>query len=354
MVSTCAAAKLKDLQVVTNPTGNQSESPISSPAISDGDPGPRGVQAHAVSRARLAGRSSYSDVVAATNCDTGPSQETSLSTLSVDKAVPVAHSSARPGPCQNLKNTQDPDGWVMPRKTRSLEDMCRKNTTWGLRFKVPKDYLSAEQTNAVRLAEARLTPAQRNAIKLRNEAVISNENEGSPSDSETSELDSDSPERIPAELKCKGKVTARDKSDNLSDLQIDMAAQKAAYKAYSNAKKGVGLSGTQPSASRAEKNPQINMPEASSSGEDLPKKKYFIKGRKNKASKRDLESDSPSDADDESDEVPRRKKKLSSTRKSRGKIIHPKDLSPLLDKRLKDTLKPGKVTQLKSIGKNAE
>ncbi|KAK1221918.1 hypothetical protein PQX77_015265 [Marasmius sp. AFHP31] len=227
MVSTRSAIKkgLKNSAESVETPVNSGESPLSSSISSavvvsdDGNPVPKGAQAKAVRRSQTEGRPLYSDVTAATVCVTECSDSSddgstagadSAAVRSRNRVIPVPSNIETPaqlGPNSGpgrVRNTVvvDNEGWITPRKACSLEDLRRKKPASTLRFQVPRDHLSAEQNETVRLAESRLTPSQRNAIKMRQEKVESNPEPGSSETQSSSDSDS-GPEsgRIPAELK---------------------------------------------------------------------------------------------------------------------------------------------------------
>ncbi|KAK1223985.1 hypothetical protein PQX77_013121 [Marasmius sp. AFHP31] len=245
---------------------NLGESPLT-PSIStavvpsdDGNPVPKGAQAKAVRRSRTEGRPLYSNVVAAavrvtersdSSDDGSAAGVENTAVRSRNRVKPVlsnVETPAQPGPDSGPgrvrnKTVVDNPGWITPRKARSLEDLRRKKNTSTLRFQVPRDHLSADQSETVRLAEARLTPSQRNAIKMRQEKVKNTPETGS-SDTQSSSDSSSDPEtgRIPAELKRKGKAVEGDVPDDLSDIEVDMAAQVAAYEKFYNEHRGASSS----------------------------------------------------------------------------------------------------------------
>ena len=321
------------------------------------DPVPKGAQAQAVSRSQTEGRPSYRDVVAAPVCvpelsDLSDAGSTASTMHAVVQSHVVNHAPSgnnnlpappgtvkSPGRARN-KDVIDNEGWITPRKTQSLEDLHHKKVNSNLRFQVPRDHLSAEQTEAVRLAEASLTPSQRNAIRMRHEMV--NEN----SETRSSEDLGSDPEtgRIPAELKRKGKAVEGDEPDNLSDIDIDMAAQVTAYEKFYNERRGTGPSKNNapvgnlhdeeivPENGRGFKNP-------------TPKSQRGVK--RNRARDDEMSSESPSDADDESDDVPSIKNRKSTSSKSKDKKIHYEPMTPYFEKKLRDVVH-GKSTREKS------
>ncbi|KAL0058147.1 hypothetical protein AAF712_015189 [Marasmius tenuissimus] len=232
----------------------------------------------------------------------------------------------------------------LPPEKLSLEDLCPVKGHLNLRFQVPRDFLSAEQTRAVHLAEAKLTPSQRNAIKLRNEMVTNRQHDDESDSSETQSESSDSGSdiasgRIPAELKHKGKAVEGDEPNNLSDIEVDMAAQRAAYEKFYNEHHSVGSSkkNTRMNNPAGNDHPEDRDPEDQGPSKRAPKVKAAAK--KAKAPRWEPSSESSSEADDESDKVPKTgKKRASSVLKSKKKGTYHQPMTPFFDKRLKDVV----------------
>ncbi|ESK82867.1 hypothetical protein Moror_1399 [Moniliophthora roreri MCA 2997] len=118
-------------------------------------------------------------------------------------------------------------GWttVMRHRARSMEDLRKKISKSNLRFEVPKDYLSEEQTRVVCEAEKSLTSTQCAAIHMRNEKVQHQEDTDSTSEEDLLAKTDERPNQNPAEDFMRS-------LHNSGDPDMDSKAQRVELEAW--------------------------------------------------------------------------------------------------------------------------